>query len=111
MRGMRMRAGSQSYLVNTEEQAKAFAEALAQHGFAYVTGEPAKGELWRVVAYDEGPYPFDLSGSRTLDAVFLEAAEIAERFGASWNGGDRGDSGYIMPHQLRTPILHENPGS
>ena len=81
MTGWSAVAGTHSFAVPDEQQARGLAGALSQYGFALVVGRPAQlSGGWTVVAYDEGPYSPDSVGHRSIDAVGRNAA------------GRRGDS-------------------
>jgi len=113
MAGWSAVSGTHSFVVPDEEQARTLAQALATYGFALVTAGPTRrADGWTVTAFDEGPYPTDVAGHRTIDAVGRQAAVIARQHGGYPEGGSRCDPtllARIRPTNAR--IEHTNPGA
>ncbi|MEG3636724.1 hypothetical protein [Micromonospora palythoicola] len=113
MTGWSAVAGTHAFVVPGEEQARALAEDLAAYGFALVTARPARHAAgWAVTAFDEGPYPPDAAGHRTIDAVGRQAAAVARRHDGYPDGGSRCDPSLL--ERIRptgAPIEHTNPGA
>ncbi|WBB48476.1 hypothetical protein O3597_25900 [Verrucosispora sp. WMMA2044] len=113
MTGWSAVAGTHAFVVPGEEQARALAEDLAAYGFALVTARPARQAAgWAVMAFDEGPYPPDAAGHRSIDAVGRQAAAVARRHGGYPDGGSRCDPSLL--ERIRptgAPIEHTNPGA
>ncbi|MET8832664.1 hypothetical protein ABZV78_01920 [Micromonospora sp. NPDC004540] len=99
-------------MVPGEEQARGLAEALSTHGFAYVTARPSPRGGWLVTVLDEGPYPVDTVGHRTIEAVARAAGAIAREHGGYANGGSRFDVSRLPGHrQAEAPVVRTNPGA
>ncbi|MFI5562639.1 hypothetical protein ACIA2T_25455 [Amycolatopsis japonica] len=110
MAGWSAIAGTHNYAVSGRASAEALAEALAEYGFAMVVARPAQAEGWIVCALDEGPYPVDVQGHRTIDAVGKAAARLARGFGGYRQGGSRCDPS-MLTHFRNAPIVRTNPGA
>jgi hypothetical protein len=104
-------AGTHSFVVPDRLRAQALAEGLAAYGFALVTARPRRTAEWVVDAYDEGPYPADTVGHRTIDAVGRQAAAVAHRYGGYLEGGSRCDSRLTYAGGSDAPIVQTNPGA
>ncbi|MFC4855996.1 hypothetical protein [Actinophytocola glycyrrhizae] len=85
------------------------AEGLAAFGFARVLARPRQPATWVVIAVDEGPYPADTVGYRTIDAVGRQAAILARRYGGYPDGGSRCEPS-MLHHVDTAPIERTNPG-
>ncbi|MGC5332824.1 hypothetical protein [Micromonospora sp. DT62] len=112
MTGWSAMAGTHQFVVPDDTHAHELAQALASHGFAYVTARPSPRGGWMVSAVDEGPYPVSVTGHRTIDAVGRAAAVIARQHGGYPEGGSRCD--VSMVQILRgpdAPIVCTNPGA
>ncbi|GAA2915820.1 hypothetical protein BXY51_009197 [Actinoplanes cyaneus] len=112
MAGWSAMAGTHQFVVPDDERAHELAQALASHGFAYVSGRSSPRGGWMVSAVDEGPYPVDVTGHRMIDAVGRAAAVIARQCGGYPEGGSRCD--VSMVQILRgpdAPIVCTNPGA
>ncbi|GIF71552.1 hypothetical protein [Asanoa siamensis] len=112
MAGWSAVCGTHDFTVPSEAHARSLAEALAAYGFPLVTARPARraGE-WIVTALDEGPYPADLAGHRTIDAVGRRAALVARRHAGCPSGGSRADHAMLaLVRPADTPVVSTNPG-
>ena len=79
------------------------------HGFAWVTAKPSRGQ-WFVTAVDEGPYPDDVAGHRSINAVAHAAGVLAREYGGYLVGVMRRDPGVSDPLVEPGPIVRTNPG-
>jgi hypothetical protein len=75
----RLISASHSFTAPDEAWARGLVEALVAYGFPLVVAGPGK-DGWDVAASD-GPYPNDIAGLRTEDAVGRQASAIARRHG------------------------------
>ena len=110
MAGWSAIAGTHNFEVEDGASAEGLAEALAHHGFAVVVARPRGQHGWVVSALDEGPYPVDALGHRTIDEVGRAAAVLARGHGGHLSGGSRCDPGMLAYHQ-DAPIVRTNPGA
>ncbi|WP_326836438.1 hypothetical protein VSH64_16250 [Amycolatopsis rhabdoformis] len=110
MTGWSAMAGTHDYAVADRASAEALAEALAAYGFARVVARPGPPEGWLVSALDEGPYPADDEGHRTIDAVGKAATVMARAHGGYPYGGGRGEPG-MFTQLSEAPVVRTNPGA
>jgi hypothetical protein len=111
MTGWSAMAGTHDFLVPGEESARGLADALAEHGFSLVTGQPAgEGNWWAVTAFDEGPYPVETFGHRMINAVGRRAAVVAAEYGGYPGGATRCDVDALTEGYADAPIRVTNPG-
>lgn len=113
MAGWSAVSGTHDFVVPDEEHAQALARALAAYGFPLVSARPARqAEGWTVTAFDEGPYPPDVVGHRTIDAVGRQAAVVARQHSGYRNGGSRCDPTLLARiRPINAPIEYTNPGA
>ncbi|MET8906659.1 hypothetical protein [Micromonospora sp. NPDC004551] len=112
MAGWSAMAGTNDFEVPGEEQARDLVEALSTHGFAYVTARPSPRGGWLVTVLDEGPYPVDTVGHRTIEAVASAAGLIAREHGGYAAGGSRFDVSRLPSYrEAQAPVVRTNPGT
>lgn len=113
MAGWSAVSGTHDFVVPDEEHARALAEALAAYGFALVTAKPARqADGWTVTAFDEGPYPTNVVGHRTINALGRQAAVVARHHGGYPSGGSRCDPNLLARMRpTNAPIEYTNPGA
>jgi hypothetical protein len=111
MTGQTAMAGTHEFAVPDPRRAQTLAEALSRYGFALVTARPGGSGRWQVTAYDEGPYPPDGVGQRTIDAVGRQAAQLAREHGGYPAGGVRRTPNTLATTRRDAPIVLTNPGA
>ncbi|MGC5311658.1 hypothetical protein [Micromonospora zamorensis] len=112
MTGWSAMAGTHEFVVPDDTHAHQLADALASHGFAYVTGRKSRRGGWVVTAVDDGPYPADATGHRMIEAVGRAAAVIARQHGGYAEGGSRCDVSQLqIIRGPDAPIVCTNPGA
>lgn len=106
-------AGTHEFAVTDADAARRLARDLAEYGFPQVTAWPwGEGGGWRVIAFDEGPYPPDLAGRRAIGAVARAAALIAQPHGGYRIGATRVEAGTLKAEeQSYAPLLFRRPGA
>jgi hypothetical protein len=107
-------AATHTFAVADRRRAEVLAEALSWHGFAMVTGEPRGSGSWQVTAFDEGPYPQDVVGHRTIDTVGRRAAALARDHGGYYTGSGRElrvNPDTPVPSPQDAPIVVTDPGA
>jgi hypothetical protein len=104
-------AGTHEFVVPDPQRARVLAETLSGHGFFLVIAKPDQTGLWRVIAYDDGPYPAGIVGARTIDAVGRQAAVLARQQGGYLAGGIRCDPNSLDANWLDATVWLTNPGA
>src|SRR5688572_28055913 len=104
--------GTHNYAVLNDTRAEELAQALAAHGFAYVTSRPSRNAGWMVTVVDDGPYSVDAIGHLTIEAVARAAAAIARDHGGYTAGGSCCDVSLLPSiRDSDAPIVKTNLGA